>query len=449
MNPSRLWAMRSVLASLYLASALGACDGSPIGAGGIGDSKRPSLPDTGLRSERPPESGLAAPRAGAPGPAVVFREVDLGELGSDGIDVAVADGLWGGSGNPEDLDGDGIDDVVLAAKGGQVFKLAGRDASLPVPELIFSGGGAYSTAGVFISVDGLALARWYNGDWVRLSKSGSGWSQSRVSVPDPEVPAGLTGFERWHDAAGFVDPVTGRKTVVLRHETWPPKETYGAPTAIFQLQDDRWTHAIVDDTVRGGGLALGDVDGDGRPDILVGGGTWFRNPGDVFTTWSRHRYAQQIGHDHALATADVDEDGDADLVVTHSEVSSIGLAWYENPGDLRTDADQLWVEHVVDAASPKSHGLVADDLNGDGHVDLFVASFDESGRRGGFVYHGDGEGGFHDQTQVTDKATHNTVCADLNHDGLPELILKRHFDNHVWILENRTPVASPLLPRSR
>jgi hypothetical protein len=314
-----------------------------------------------------------------------------------------------------------------------------------VCKLIFSGG---ASAAPLACSSASTTSRWPAGTATGPArKTGSGWSQSRVSVPEAEVPAGLTGFEKWHDAAGFLDPLTGRKTVVLRHETWPPSETYGAPTSLFQLRDDGWTHAIIDGTVRGGGLAVADVDGC-QPDILVGG-TSFSIPRDVFTTWTQHRYAGQIGHDHALAAADVDEDGDADLAVTHSEVSSIGLAWYENPGDLRADADPLWVEHVVDAASPLSHGLVADDLNGDGHVDLFVASFSDAGRRGGFVYHGDGEGGFHDQTQVTDKATHNTVCADLNHDGLPELILKRHFDNHVWILENRTPVVSPLLPRSR
>jgi hypothetical protein len=439
----------SAFLSLCLAAALAACDGSSTRGEGIGDSRTPSLPDAGLQAHGRPEPDAAGPPMGASGPTVVFREIHLGQLGSEGIDVAVADGLWGQSGNPKDLDGDGDDDVVLATKGGQVFKLPGQDASLPIAEQIFTGRGAYSTAGVFIGVDDLALARWYKGDWVRLRKSAGGWSQSSISVPEAEVPAAATGFGKWHDAAGFVDPVTGRTTVVLRHETWPPSETYASPTALFQLRDGSWVHSIIDDTVRGAGLGIGDVDGDGRPDILVGGGAWFRNPGDVFATWSKHRYAQDIGHDHALAIADVDEDGDADLVVTHSEIVSTGLAWFENPGDLKVDPDPLWVEHVVDAASPRSHGLVADDLNGDGHVDLYVVSFGQSGQQGGFVHHGDGEGGFHDKTQITDKAAHNSVSADLNNDGLPELIIKRHFDNDVWILENRTPVVSPVLPRSR
>ena len=212
-----------------------------------------------------------------------------------------------------------------------------------------------------------------------MRKGGSGWTQSSISVPEAEVPAGVVGFGQWHDAVGFVDPVTGRETVVFRHETWPVSETYAAPTALFQLLDGSWTYWIIDNSVRGAGLAIGDVDGDGKPDIVVGGGAWFRNPGDVFTTWTKHHYAQNIGDDHALATADIDEDGDVDLVVTDSEIVSVGLVWYENPGNLRANPGQLWVEHVVDSASPRSHGVVAEDLNGDGHVDLYVVGFHQTG----------------------------------------------------------------------
>jgi hypothetical protein len=170
---------------------------------------------------------------------------------------------------------DGIDDVVLAAKGGQVFKLAGRDASLPVPELIFTGGGAYSTSGVFIGIDDLALARWYSGDWVRLTKTGPGWIQSRVSVPTG-APAGQKVTTR-----GLLDPVTGRKTVVLRHgpglrnlraplrlpaRTTVDLRSSTAPRAAVGSWSPTWT-----------GMA------GRRP---AGGGAWFRNPGDVFTTWT-------------------------------------------------------------------------------------------------------------------------------------------------------------------
>ena len=72
---------------------------------------------------------------------------------------------------------------------------------------------------------------------------------------------------------------------------------------------------------QGGGVALGDVDGDGRPDVFLaktqGCSKLYRNLGD----WKFEDITERAGvgacdqHSSAAAFADVDGDGDLDLVL--------------------------------------------------------------------------------------------------------------------------------------
>lgn len=75
----------------------------------------------------------------------------------------------------------------------------------------------------------------------------------------------------------------------------------------------------------GYGLAIADVDGDRKPDILLADKTlivWYQNP-----TWKKHVIAEKLTpRDHVcIAAADVDGDGKAEVAV--------GAEW--NPGDTR------------------------------------------------------------------------------------------------------------------
>jgi hypothetical protein len=108
-----------------------------------------------------------------------------------------------------------------------------------------------------------------------------------------------------------------------------------------------------------GGCAL-DVDGDGWIDF-VAGGAWYRNSRDADTPFERFVFDPDLTGVHDLFAADVDGDGEPEIV-TMSDQNS--LRWYKIPAD----PTQPWPKHEIGA--PVHAGAAAGDLNGSGHLDV-------------------------------------------------------------------------------
>ena len=311
-----------------------------------------------------------------------------------------------------DLDGDGLTDLLVASA---------------------SGGGMF----------------WYRApDWTKLQIGGDGYTTDMavgdmtgdgrldVVVPSSQglmiyhnpLSSGGDVTQRWQ--AQNVSPIgakmhdveladldgDGRLEIVTRHQSGFGKQM-GNQIHLWVRDGDDWQHRTFD-CPHGEGLKVDDVDGDGRPDVIIGG-RWYRNPGDVMSgVWTMHRYLSDEDFernytkgDTALGTGDLNGDGKLEIVASPAEHQG-RLAWFSADDPLAGP----WTEHVLDADFEFGHGVAVGDVDGDGRLDIAVAQMHQAKPPQEVMIYWQRDGGWQKQVLAA-TGSHNISLVDMTGDG--------------------------------
>lgn len=130
-------------------------------------------------------------------------------------------------------------------------------------------------------------------------------------------------------------------------------------------------------------IAVGDIDGDGDPDLASLKSTddvvvWFENTAGDGSTWSAAQTIDpSIDWPRAVALADLDLDGDLDVIATAEGAGSdCELVWYENSAGDGSE----WTDHLISTEMTRASIVTAGDIDRDGDLDVVVDSVQGNAR---------------------------------------------------------------------
>jgi hypothetical protein len=165
---------------------------------------------------------------------------------------------------------------------------------------------------------------------------------------------------------------------------------YQNPGGTDALNPAMWHEYLIDSTInRGADAQIGDLDGDGNPDIVyadVPAAIYVYFAPDDPTNiggWTRVQVAGDAYH-----VSLVDFDGDGDLDILRAGAYSALVSWIENPGGANARNPANWREYIIEQNSSISiaNRVSAADIDGDGDLDIGMDA-DPSGSTGIFKWY--------------------------------------------------------------
>lgn len=311
-----------------------------------------------------------------------------------------------------DLSGDGYADLLVAGTNGQIVWYQYPNWT---KHTITSSGG-WSTDAEIADIDGdgdqdLVVSDWYNAQnivWFEnTAGDGSNWLKHIIGTPrahDIEV-ADL-------DGDGDLDIVTRQQSTGAgaggHIELW----RQNSPT--------NWTHRTFSfpSVSSGEGLTLTDLNGDTLPDVLIAS-YWYENTGDIISgNWIEHQFSNTYNWSRSFAVAgDVNGDGRLDIVMTPSEESNefYRTSWFEGP----VQPGGIYTEHVIDSnVEAVTHSLALADIDLDGDLDVVTAEMHQGGDPDEVrVYYNNNAGSSFTKQVVATGGSHSIRVLDVGNDG--------------------------------
>ena len=174
-----------------------------------------------------------------------------------------------------------------------------------------------------------------------------------------------------------------------------------------------------------------DVDGDGDMDVLSASYddntiAWYESDGTGDPIFTAHDITTTANGASSVFAADVDGDGDIDVLSASSTDNTI--AWYEN------DGNENFTQHTITSTATGASSVYAADVDGDGDLDVLSASFQDHRIA---WYENDGSENFTTHTIATNIIGAGSVfAADMDGDGDLDVLSASGQDSRVIWYEN-------------
>ena len=247
---------------------------------------------------------------------------------------------------------------------------------------------------------------------------------------------------------------------------WPDviNSLFTRPTILYvnpRGESRRWDSFVVTDNISSEIALLKDVDGDGTPEYLFKDSNnqivyAKPDPANPTGTWIKTAVTERgPWANHGMGVGDVNKDGRADVLN--------GYGWWEQPAKAASGAQGAWTYHPAGfgrwtRSSPGGAEMAVYDVNGDGLNDVVTSLqahgwglswFEQKKAADGAITFVErpimGDFSTKNAGNVTFSQLHGSTFADIDGDGIPDFITGKRFWSHLDTWIDPDPHGAPVL----
>ena len=279
--------------------------------------------------------------------------------------------------------------------------------------------------GILVVITGLALTT------VLSALPGDAYADAPFGtqqIISTDVEGASTVYSVDLDGDGDMDVLSGSKSntnpdKLVWYQNTDGAGTFGAEQIISTAVD--WVQSVY----------ATDLDGDGDLDVLSASYNddkiaWYPNSG-AGTFGSQQVISSNANGAYSVYAADLDRDGDLDVL--SASFFDHNIAWYKNTDGSGT----FGMEQVISTAMSGTTDVHAEDIDGDGDLDVVSASYWDG--KVAWYENTDGAGTFGAQQEIisiTEGKTTSVYAADMDNDGDVDVLSTSETNNKIAWYEN-------------
>lgn len=187
---------------------------------------------------------------------------------------------------------------------------------------------------------------------------------------------------------------------------------------VFWYENPGWErHDVAKSPELSVGAALGDINDDGRPELVTGQNVdqyelyWFEQAADPRDRWTRRLITDEFEKYHDVTVADVDDDGDVEVLALSQESETI--FYYDVPEDPKPEPWPVSNRHVI-ATNISVEGVQVLDIDDDGQTEVVA---------GTNVFHRSEDETWEREVVAEGWEWTRIVAVDIDDDGEKELVV--------------------------